>query len=204
MNTLIIEPHYLGSLEYYTLISKYDIILFDVDKPFKKQTYRNRAYTLGSNQTHTLIVPVSYSGGIELQHVAIDYTQRWVKDHWGAFYSSYGKAPFFEYFSEELYRIWKEETHFLIDLNMKLIQYTFSILGWKKEVSWTHEHDIIAGDDFRDIIVPKKRFEPRKIYQPHPYGQLFGKSFVANLSILDLIMNEGPAAAQILTFSKYQ
>ncbi|MEP0984730.1 WbqC family protein [Ekhidna sp.] len=205
MSVILIEPHYLGSLEYFSLLVQYEKICFEINDSFPKQTFRNRAYFLTSNKVQPLIIPVKYNNGDLTREVKVDYSQRWMKDHWGAFYSSYGKAPFFEYFGDDLKNIWDKEIPDLLDLNIELMKLIFKILQIDFNHSFTTDFvpNIKNGDmDFRGIVNPKKSFSNRKIYNPHPYRQLFGDTFVPNLSIVDLIMNEGPNAAHILSKSK--
>ena len=201
MNKLVIEPHYLGSLEYFTLLAQYEEVCFEIHDSFPKQTFRNRTYFLTSNKIQPLIVPVSYSNGVPTRDVEVNYTQRWIKDHWGAFYSAYGKAPFFEYFSEDFRSIWEKRLSHLVDLNFEFINLCLKILQLDIRVSTTESflHEYV--EDFRNVVSPKKPFSDRKIYQSSPYTQLFGDTFVPNLSIVDLIMCEGPNAAQILSNS---
>jgi len=52
--------------------------------------------------------------------------------------------------------------------------------------------------DIRGQISPEKHFSEQTFYQPEPYFQLFGLDFDPNLSILDLLFCEGPAAKSIL------
>ncbi|WP_420317686.1 WbqC family protein [Ekhidna sp.] len=201
MSKLIIEPHYLGSLEYYALLLQYDKVELEVCDVFQKQTFRNRAYFLTSNKVQPLIVPLRYSTGCQTKDVTIDYSQRWVKDHWGAFYSGYGKAPFFEYFADDFKAIWDVRFESLCELNLAFMKLTFKILQSDLLLTSTEKYDKNADVDFRDIINPKKPFSDRKIYHSNAYQQLFGDTFVPNLSIIDLIMNEGPNAAHILMSS---
>ncbi|WP_462247439.1 WbqC family protein [Ekhidna sp.] len=201
MSKLIIEPHYLGSLEYFTLLSQYQEVCFEVNESFPKQTFRNRAYFLTSNKIQPLIIPVKYSNRDKTEDVKVDYSQRWIKDHWGAFYSAYGKAPFFEYFGEEFKGIWEMKKEGLVDVCLEFMTLIFKILQLDIEVSYTPDFQKHYENDFRNVVNPKKPFSDRKIYDPTPYAQLFGDTFVPNLSIVDLIMCEGPNAAQILSNS---
>jgi len=198
MSKVFIELHYLGCLEYYALLMQYDEVWFEVHDSFPKQTYRNRAYFLTANKVQPLIIPVSYSTGCLTNEVMIDYSQRWVKDHWGAFYSAYGKAPFFEYFSEEFKEIWERKIPELVKLNQAFMKLILRVLQKNLRISYTKDFEMGYEEDYRDIINPKKPFSDRKIYRPAAYPQLFGDNFVPNLSIVDLIMNEGPNAAQVL------
>ena len=201
MSTLCIEPHYLGSLEYYALVLQYDELLLEVQDRFQKQTYRNRCQFLSSNGVQVLVVPTKYSSQTVYQDVRIDHQQRWKKDHWGAFYSSYGKAPFFEYFADLLNETWEKKHEFLLDLAVDMLTLTCNMLRQDVNLTFTKESQKKVDDDYRDIIVPKKPFSNREIFNPVPYTQLFGSAFTPNLSIIDLILNEGPQASKVLAAS---
>lgn len=201
MTKLLLEPHYLGSLEYYSLIVNYDALVLEVNDRFQKQTFRNRCHFLGANKVLTMIVPVSYNHDTLLKDVTIDNHQRWKKDHWGAFYSSYGKAPFFEYFADSFKKVWDGKHKFLIDLSIEFLKLTFEFLQMDVKMTLSKNISENEDNDFRNFFTPKKSFTHRKIYQPRPYTQLFGDNFEPNLSITDLIMNEGPQARSILSAS---
>ncbi len=199
---LLIESHYLGCLEYYSLLFQYDEVLICEDEPFVKQTYRNRAYILTSNAKLPLIVPVSYSSGIPLKEVKVDQNQRWVKDHWGAIYSAYGKAPFFDYFGDYFYQILFKRHTFLIDLNQEMLILTLRLLQSNVKVACPgNKRNKQIEDSFLNLIIPKKPFSDRNIYHSIEYSQLFGEKFSPNLSVLDLLMCKGLGAHQILSAS---
>lgn len=198
---MLVELHYLGSLEYFSLITKQKKVIFEVCDTFSKQTFRNRTYFLGSNKTLQLNVPLSFSNRTKTKDVKVDYHHNWVKDHWGAFYSSYGKAPFFEYFSDDFREIWESKPFFLVDLNLKFLNLTLKFLKSNIEIAFTSEYHRDQELDFRDHINPKSPFTDRKIYKPITYTQLFGDTFVPNLSIIDLLMCEGPQAGEVLKSS---
>ncbi len=196
---MLVELHYLGSLEYFSLIAKQKKVIFEVCDTFSKQTFRNRTYFLGSNKTLQLNVPLSFSNRTKTKDVKVDYHHNWVKDHWGAFYSSYGKAPFFEYFSDDFRTIWESKPTYLIDLNFKFLTLILKIIKLDLVMSFTTVYQKEDKYDLRDLINPKKPFRDRKIYQPIEYTQLFGDSFIPNLSIVDLVMSEGAQASEYLT-----
>ena len=201
MKTLVIEPHYLGSLEYYSLLLQYSTVRLEVCGRFKKQTFRNRCYLLTTNGVQPMIIPLRYAASSLYKEVTIDYSQRWIKDHWGAFYSAYGKAPFFEHFVDPIREIWEKKMSFLIDLNLEFLQMTLKILQKDVNMTYTENYEESYPEDFRGVILPKKSYVDRKIYRTTPYTQLFTDTFIPNLSILDLIMNEGPYGSQVLAAS---
>lgn len=201
---MIIESHYLGSLEYYALLINSESVIINIEEPFQKQTYRNRCYILSANGVQPLIIPLRYSSGMMTKEVTIDYSQRWLKDHWGAFYSAYGKAPFFEYFSEDFRAIWFKKHNYLIDVNNEFLQLSLKLLQVNVNLTVTGDSKKEIELDFTNQIIPKESYQERKIYRSHPYTQLFGDTFVPNLSIMDLIMCAGPQSKEILTASFLQ
>ena len=201
MKRVVIESHYLASLEYYSLITQAEEVAIPVLDVFKKQTYRNRCYILSANRILPLIIPVNYSNGAALRDVTIDYNQPWKRRHWGAIYSAYGKAPFFDYFSDDFHASLHEEYKFLVDLNKNLLDLTLKLLRLNVNVIYTKESIKSDGANFIDMITPKKSFVDRKIYAPIKYSQLFGERFSPNMSIIDLLMCEGPNSGQILSAS---
>jgi len=201
MKQLTIESHYLGSIEYYTLLSYVDNVVIPEIDVFRKQTYRNRCYLLSANGVLPLIVPVNYSRSMQTRDVTVDQNQRWKKDHWGAIYSAYGKAPFFDYFIEDFHMIIYQDHKFLLDLNRNLLDLTLKLLQLDVNVTYTLQSIDHFGENFVNAITPKKSFVDRKIYSPVAYSQLFGKEFSPNMSILDLLMCEGPRSKEVLTAS---
>ena len=55
--------------------------------------------------------------------------------------------------------------------------------------------------DARSMIHPKKELSNLEWFTASPYYQIFGKDFAKNLSILDLLFNEGPMALKVLKSS---
>jgi len=196
MRKLFIEPHYLPSLECFTLIGQADQIVWDIEAPFEKQTYRNRTYILGPNGVQSLIVPVHYSSQVPFREVTIDYKQSWVRDHQGAFYSSYGKAPYFEYFASYFQKVWDHPPETLLELNHEMLSVCLRLLQWQIDIVYdTKENDVF---DIRGHIVPKIPYSRRNFFHPTPYAQNFGDNFVTNMGILDLLLCQGPASGEIL------
>lgn len=201
MQTLLIEPHYLGCLEYFVLLCKFEKIGWEVDAHFTKQTFKNRTVLLSSQGMIPLSVPVKYGNRTPLKEVQIDHSKRWMREHWGAFYSAYGKAPFFEYFAEDFKGIWEKQHRYLVDLNLEMVSLCLHLLQIDRSFSFSEKYQKVVDYRFydaRERIHPKKPFVERKIYLPFPYTQLFGSNFVPNLSIADLLMCEGARAAEVL------
>ena len=193
---IVIESHYLPSLEYFTILSRTNSLHLDVKHPFQKQTFRNRCYVLGSNKVLPLIVPVHYRQGTPFNEVKIDNRQSWARDHWGAISSAYGKSPFFEYFAEEFMTVLKSKPNLLMDLNHAMLSVCMKVLQWKAKKFEEVPKPLFT--DLRNVILPKQSYKTRDFYQPIPYQQNFGNTFVPNLSILDLLFCQGSEAGNIL------
>ena len=140
-----------------------------------------------------------------MKDVKIDYGQKWVKDHWRSITTAYGNAPFFEHFEPYFHDVYYSRPKFLVDLNFQLIALCNKLLNLQTTLSQTdqfNDHYPEVDIDSRNLIHPKRRFKTTAFYKPCNYNQIFGKKFVANLSIIDLLFCEGPEAAEILIKSK--
>ncbi len=201
MKELLIEPHYLGCLEYFSLLADHNKINLEVNQNFVKQTYKNRCYILTSQGKLPMTVPVQFGNRTIFKEVKIDNSQSWKREHWGAVYSAYGKSPFFEYFADYFQAIWDRNHRHLLDLNMNLLTLCLKLLQIDIEISFTEFYAKEADEcliDLRETIHPKKNHQSQKTFVSKEYNQNFGNEFVPNLSILDLIFSEGPGALKIL------
>ncbi len=203
---ILIESHYLPCIEYFTVVSHFDQIIWEIEEHYVKQSYRNRCRILTAQGPYELSIPIRHQAPkMKLKDVQIDYRQKWVNHHWRSIRSAYGKAPFFEHYAEMFEAIYRREIRFLVDLNYEFFDLCQKLLGMKfsliKNQSFTHEAP--AGiQDWRSKIHPKKALKINPLYKPCNYNQIFGQKFVANCSIIDLLFCEGPAAGNILMNSR--
>lgn len=197
-----IELQYLPSLEYFACLLKYGEVDIEAHEHFLKQTYRNRCHILTTNGVDTLIVPVVHSGiKIPIKEVKIDYSQSWVKRHWGAIIAAYGKAPYFEYFGTDFERVYQKKPNFLFDLNWELLTICLKLLRIRPTIRLTQTYlpEVESGQyDGLSVIHPKKEYGHNNLYTPIVYHQNFGSEFVPNLSVIDLLMCQGAEATNIL------
>ena len=195
-----IETHYLPSLEYMTVLLQQPSLLFEVEENFPKQTFRNRCLILGANGVELLSIPIiqGASGKQLTKDVQIDYSQDWIRKHKGAIQASYGKAPFFEHVEPFIDQIFAKKSKFLVDLNIQFLNTIARFLQKKPQFSFTESFNEAPENSFWNVIDSKKEYSSRNIYVPVAYRQCFGTEFVANLSVLDLIMNYGIESREIL------
>ncbi len=205
MTSILIEAQYLPPIAYFAAIRDSSTIIIEKHEHFQKQTYRNRCYLLSSQGKETLILPLtSKHGNVSITDIKIDYSQKWLNHHWRSIQSAYGRAPFFEYYSHDLEKVLFARHVFLYDLNYQLLSMCLKWLKWnmtlKESLSYEKKIDLSLMD-LRSLINPKKSDIEGKFYNPVAYTQVFGSTFVKNLSLIDLIFCEGPAASQIVEAS---
>ena len=205
MKTVVIEVHYLPCIAYFSNLLLYDQVLVEKYEHYEKQSFRNRCYIKGPHKVETLIVPVTGRGGKALtSEVRIDYAQKWLNSHWRTIQTAYGNAPFFEYYAPELHEVLFKKPGFLFDLDLQLM--TLCLKWLKKDTAFEetrfYEKSVPAGvTDLRGVINPKKEDGCNRLYKSIEYQQVFGSKFVPNLSLIDLIFNQGPGAWDVVKAS---
>jgi hypothetical protein len=204
-NSILIDSHFLPSLEYFCALLPFEEVILEGRESFPKQTYRNRCYINTANGVKILTVPLKERHGkILMKDVKIDTGKQWRNSHWRTIESAYRKAPFFDYYFEELKNILFKEHEYLLDLNHDLLSFCLRNSGMQKEISAsvTYEKQVAENKtDLRSFIMDKKPFALRNFYKPCPYHQVFGNDFVPNLSFIDLLFCEGPGSASIIKAS---
>lgn len=174
---------------------------------YTKQTYRNRCRVLGANGVINLVIPVVKNHGRKtiMKDVRVDYDTDWQRIHWQSILSAYASAPFFEFMEDSYQPVYQKRHTFLLDLNMELLHAAMELLQFRQPVEKTAQFiHSESGTDMSISIHPKKDFRHREFtFQPVPYHQVFidRYGFQPDLSIIDLLFNEGPNASAILKAS---
>ena len=202
MESVLIECHYLPSIPYFAAIHSAKKIILESNEHFVKQTFRNRCEIMTANGVERLSVPLtSKHGKVCIKDIRIDYAQKWLHGHWRTIQSAYGKAPFFEFYSDALYAILFSKKEFLFDLNLELLTICLKWLKLSPEIteSMAYVNEAPEGIlDLRNVIHAKNRdLLPSQLIST-PYTQVFGNMFVKNLSLIDLLFCEGPRALEIV------
>lgn len=191
-------PAYFPAISQYAAMTQVDELWLEVDDNFQKQTLRNRLYIYSPNGKQLLIVPIQHSkiAHQKTRDIKIDNSENWQKQHWKSLEAAYRSSPYFEFFEDDLNPIYSKRQVFLKDLNEQAMAFVKAALGWSYDEQKTQEFFKMAkqDDDFRHLVTKSDKS------QLQPYYQTFQEKngFINNLSILDLIFNEGRQALNYL------
>ena len=175
------------------------VVYIEACENFQKQSYRNRSRFYGAEGVQTLSFPLLHEGGthkIPISEIKIDYKTPWVQQHERAIVSAYGMSAYFDYYKDELFAILESGHERLFDLNLALIRFFIEKTGIKVDLRLTEDYEREPQmEDLREAIHPKR---PNTILSDldleKPYFQVFAPKygFMSDLSIMDLLFNEGP------------
>ena len=185
------------------------VVYIEACENYQKQSYRNRCRFYGAEGVQTLSFPIIHKDGTHKQPIAdieIDYSTPWLQQHQKAIVSAYRTSAYFEYYMDELFGIMDGRPARLLDLNMQLTGFFIEKTGIAVELRMTEDFsrdgsqttpdgNTVICEDLRETIHPKR---PDTILRDYglekPYFQVFSPKhgFQSNLSIMDLLFNEGP------------
>src|SRR6267154_4519472 len=133
--SLLIESHYLPSLEYVCALLPFDEVILERWEFFPKQTYRNRCYINTAHGVKILTVPLTERHGkILTQNVKVEEGKQWRNAHWITLESAYRKAPYFDFYADGLKEILFRGHEYLHDLNGDLLSFCLLQMGLKKNI----------------------------------------------------------------------
>ena len=203
---IILHPTYFPSIASFVSIAKADNLTFEVCDNYQKQTYRNRMFIYGANGKIPLTVPVIYSQKNRqlYKDIKISEDTNWQDLHWKSIQSAYSSSPFFEFYQDDFQPLFYKKFQYLLDFNFKCLEIVYDSLElpFEFETTKVYQPNITNLFDYRFLVENRKEQE-----QPFkPYVQVFDDKhgFIPNLSILDLIFNEGPNAMMYLESQQLQ
>lgn len=192
---------YFPCISYMAHFLKEDAPVIEIWETYHKQTYRNRCRVMTANGVESLSVPVVKVNGNHTmtKDVAISYKEHWQQVHRRCLESAYKAAPYFDHYYDLLRPVFETRFDRLIDLNDATLQAILKMLKVGKEIVHTSDYVHEVENDFRASFSPKAPANPELFPK---YYQVFSTKFPfePDLSVLDLLFNEGPGGIKNLEF----
>lgn len=196
MQNLLLEAQYFPPVQFFMCYFNHPTIFLDPLERFEKQTYRNRCRILTAAKVQDLIVPVQ-KGKTQLTsgQVKVIYEEPWPTKHLRSMATAYGKAPYFEHYFHQIEALLAEQRDTIFDLNIATIRWAEKVLGIENRAIVRTEDLSEPYAKYHSQIHPKAHSKETFT----PYFQCFDwAGFAPNLSVLDLVFNEGPVARAVL------
>ena len=199
---------YFPPVSYFALIAKGmvlspentipSIVYIEACENYQKQSWRNRCRILAADGPAYLNFPIVHEGSHELPitEIKVDYSTPWVLKTKRAIASAYESSAFFDYYKDDLFSILDSHPETLFELDMRIIRFFLDKTGIAADLRLTDTFQPFSGvEDYREILHPKR---PNTVLKDlgleKPYFQVFARKygFTSDLSIMDLLFNEGP------------
>jgi hypothetical protein len=219
------QLHYLPWLRYLEKIARSDIFILLDDAQFNKNGWQNRNKVKCPTGWCYLSVPIRHRMGQTLAEVLIADDPRWKRKHLKSIEAYYRKAPYFDQYFPSLEAIYGKDWDRLVSLDMELLSFFLQALGIRTPIRLSSSLHVCgkaterlkdmclaagadrylsgayAGEQYLDTACLKAA-GIRTVFQQWkcpPYPQLFPEAgFVPDLSILDLLLNQGERSLTIL------
>ena len=188
-------------------------VYIEACESYQKQSWRNRCRIYAADGPQYLNFPIVHEGTHELpiREIKVDYSTPWVIRTERAIVSAYESSAYFDHYKDGLFSILDSHPETLFELDLLIIKYFLDKIGIVTEIRFTEEYlppvTGLAegyGEDYRERLHPKRPDTVLKdLGLEKPYFQVFARKygFIPNLSIMDLLFNEGPDS--ILYLKKY-
>ena len=223
MKITIHQANYFPYPGFFHKINQADVFVIQDDIKFVNKT-TNRNKIISSSGYTWINVPIKKGHkSLPIMDVEINNEIPWGKINFKKICAGYNKAKFFHLYKDYFENLYTKEWNSIFDLNFETIKQVLSWLDIKVEIVIESELHVSGQPTERLVKVCKKlgadtyisgiggkryldekSFEKNKIilkyqnYSPIRYLQHASKSFIPDLSIIDLLANVGSDSGKLL------
>lgn len=184
---------------WWALTAQTGTVCFDAAEHFEKMSYRNKYFISGANGGIQLSIPLEQGREqrTAMKDIKIYNKERWQTRHWRTIISVYKRTPYFEHYEPGLQKLFEQPFESLIEFNLASVHW----LQLQLKISFEEKVLDAYEKQYADAVDIRTGFKPvveKQATNTEPYYQVFSdrNGFLPNLSMLDLLFSEGPAAMQ--------
>jgi hypothetical protein len=220
----ISQPTFLPWCGYMALIDEVDEFVFLDDVQFERRSWHQRNYIKVMDNKYLLSIPVISKGKRfqKINETMINYEKDLINKIIFMLTQSYSKSPYFDKYSNDIFKIFKNNYKFISELNINLIKFFCKILEINTKIDFSSRLNLSSkGSDLIIDICKLKKCKKYistigsksylkqkdfvlnnidlKFYEfEHKLYNQRGPVFLSNLSMLDILLNLGPKTKQYL------
>ncbi|MCK5738805.1 WbqC family protein [bacterium] len=219
------QPGYLPAIQFFQKMARADVFLLADDLQYSTRDQVNRTQIKTINGSDWLSVPVLSKSRLRqcISEVEIDNHSDWFQKHLRTLEVNYQNAAYFGLYFDWLTDLLKQPRKLLLDLNLDLIHFAKKHLFLKTTTLHRFSELALQGNTNQRLIQAMQQFEcdtylVEAAFQPYvdvaafeaagfqvefmnpeqpQYWQQFGR-FEPNLSIVDLLLNEGEMSYRLV------
>ena len=221
MIVTIHQPEYLPWLGFFKKMMNVELFVFLDDVQFRKKGWQNRNRIRINDGTALLSIPVHTHSYPKINEVTIDNEKNWSIRHKKSILYNYARAPYFDEIKDFIESIFEKKFQYLLDLNTEIIKFIMNELEIKSKIVFSSELEIskkgsdrvldickavgadhyITGTFWAESNLRVEEFKKSNIdvefqkFQHPIYKQIHGE-FIPEMSIIDLLFNEGRKEAK--------
>jgi hypothetical protein len=221
----ISQSNYIPWKGYFDQINLVDeFVIYDCVQ-FTRRDWRNRNMIKTRKGLQWLTIPVENKGNYlaRIDEISIA-DQGWASTHWKSISMNYAKAPYFEQYEEELGKLYRGAISMsLSEINRYFLEYVCSVLEIKTRITSSAEYELLEDRNLKLMHICKqlgatryysgpaaKSYMDEQIfadngievvwmnYSDYPEYEQVHPPFEHAVSIIDLLLNQGPNAKKYM------
>jgi len=221
----ILQSNYIPWKGYFDLINSVDEFIFYDDMQFTRRDWRNRNKIKTPDGSQWLTIPVQVKGKYfqTIQDTTVAQ-KNWGIKHWKTIKHHYSNTLYFSKYNTILEHLFYDTSEiFLSQINFKFISEISKLLSIKTNLRWSNEFHLMGNKSEKLLNICKdcgatkyisgpsakeyldlELFQQENIevswinYDHYPEYRQKHPPFKHNVTILDLLFNEGPDAANYM------